>query len=545
MRRARGAPGAAASTRRSFAEPTPSRPPRAARAGSAQARPAPSGVRSKPARARFLIAAVAAGLASCASPSGDIALAPLVSHVSRAGGGREVEALAGAVRLRRETPTSPIGEWALRPLVSRVTTSEGALTHFLVPFGRDRRSAEDTSSRLIPLYWYLRSTDDEGARSWRFFCLPGIYANHLATGQRSFAWFPFGGHIESFLSWDAIDFVLFPLFAHTRRVDRHTWHVLWPFLGYGENFAGGHSLRIFPLYSESIRPGSSERRSVLWPIFYHARDGLDRPPEERTSRWSFLPLIGRMRRGSYSATTVLWPFFGWASDSESGFRAWDGPWPLVRLQRPGANPEVANRTRFWPFWSHFENRQLSSTYWAWPFVNLRSERYDDGSREATVVIPFWQDWDRVDTEGTTLRSFRKLWPLFYAHTAAGKRRWAFPALNPLWPTPILDDHYAWLWELFAIESSAPEAPGAVATRWRSERSWGGLWRRERDAHEDRAYLSGLWSRRRARDDAGPLTETSLLFGLLRWRSRPGDRFDPMRPAFPGPGWPAHRSTELR
>jgi hypothetical protein len=38
-------------------------------------------------------------------------------------------------------------------------------------------------------------------------------------------------------------------------------------------------------------------------------------------------------------------------------------------------------------------------------------------------------------------------------------------------------------------------------------------------------------------------ETSLLFGLLRWRSRGSDSLEWMLPALPGPGWPLERSTE--
>ena len=32
-------------------------------------------------------------------------------------------------------------------------------------------------------------------------------------------------------------------------------------------------------------------------------------------------------------------------------------------------------------------------------------------------------------------------------------------------------------------------------------------------------------------------ETSLLFGLLRWRVTSGEGFDMLPPALPGPGWP--------
>ena len=480
-----------------------------------------------------LRAALLAGLlacAACASPSSDVHLAPFFSHVSRAGGGREVDALAGAVRLRRPTPAAAIDEWALRPLVSH-RSGDVSLTHFLVPLGQHRSTAEDTSSRLIPLYWYQRHTHPGERSRWRFFSLLGFVFGRQVDGSRSIAWFPLGGHIVDYLSWDRIDFVLFPLFVRTQRFGRNTWHFLWPLFNWGDSYAG-RTRRFLPFYAESVRDGVFERRSYVWPFLHVADEDLDRPPAERTHRWMLFPLLGRSTRGSFQATTFLWPFFGYSSDSQTGYRAWDGPWPFVRFQSGGANPSAETRQRFWPFWSHFENDRHESTWYLWPLFNVRREEYPDGSRTGSFLVPFWQGWHRTDSQGETQRRWTKLWPLYQDYEEQGARRWAFPALNPFWPTPVIDDHYAWIYELFAVETDG---------RRRSERSWGGLWRRERDELEERAYLSGLWSRRRYRAGGEAVRETALLFGLVRWRSRPGERFDLMAPAFPGPGWPSRRT----
>ena len=99
----------------------------------------------------------------------------------------------------------------------------------------------------------------------------------------------------------------------------------------------------------------------------------------------------------------------------------------------------------------------------------------------------------------------------------------------------MDDHYAWIYELFAVETE-----GSV----RRERAWGNLWHREVDEFEDREYLMGLWSRRRYGDPGARTSETSLLFGLLRWRSAPNEGIDWLSPAFPGPGWPARQKESV-
>ena len=84
---------------------------------------------------------------------------------------------------------------------------------------------------------------------------------------------------------------------------------------------------------------------------------------------------------------------------------------------------------------------------------------------------------------------------------------------------------------------------------RSGRSWLGLYTYESDGDEERHSLTGLWSRRSWGVDESRVRETSLLFGLIRWRSGPGtDDGGLLRPAFPGPGWPAQwrdRSDEGR
>jgi len=73
--------------------------------------------------------------------------------------------------------------------------------------------------------------------------------------------------------------------------------------------------------------------------------------------------------------------------------------------------------------------------------------------------------------------------------------------------------------------------------FRRERALLGLYRRERGRGEDRVSVSGLWARRSYERDGHAVHETSLLFGLVRWRVTEGEGFDMLRPAFPGPGWP--------
>ena len=81
----------------------------------------------------------------------------------------------------------------------------------------------------------------------------------------------------------------------------------------------------------------------------------------------------------------------------------------------------------------------------------------------------------------------------------------------------------------------------IAMPWLLYQAWAfvapGLYRREKGRGEDRRSIAGLWAKRRYREDGRTVRETSLLFGLLRWRVTSGEGFDMLPPALPGPGWP--------
>lgn len=496
--------------------------------------------------ARDLLLSVAATLTSaCASFSQDAHLSPLFSNLSTAGGGRELEALAGAVVVHRPTPDSPIDRWHVRPFWCRYLNAEAGeralaghaidsaevYDHFLVPLGDRHVRPDETVTRLLPVFRYQTDLDQNGNARWRLLALPGIMWSQDSTGRIVRAFFPFGGVIENFATFDRIDFVLFPLFVRTLRGERASYHFLFPIFNYVvDGKTDRTSGRVWPLFGVQHQ-GGFERRFWLWPFFHYHHDAIHAAKEHQRRRWMFWPFVGREWSETFEAWTVLWPFFGYARDTGSGFWAWDGPWPLVRFQRPGAAKDVAYRSRVWPFYSYYEGDGLISRWIVWPIFNQRSERYRDGSRRGENLIPFWQGWEHFDLAGDNTGSWQKLWPLYQRFEDGAYSRRAIPALNPLWHTPEVDEHYAWIYELYTRESQADVV---------RERSWGGLWRRESDAHEVREYVSGLWSRRKWRDSAGSVRETSLLFGLLRWRSSESEGFELMRPAFPGPGWPAAR-----
>jgi hypothetical protein len=172
----------------------------------------------------------------------------------------------------------------------------------------------------------------------------------------------------------------------------------------------------------------------------------------------------------------------------------------------------------------------------------RREIAPDFERASFYVIPFYQSYSlrrtRPDAPSELPAAYargererwNKLWPLFRSEESDDWRRDALLALSPVTRWSLFEHYWAWLWEVWAIERRG-ERVGA--------RSWFGVYRYESDGVERRHSLPGLWARRSFGRDEERVSETSILFGLVRWRSGPGtDDGGLMRPAFPGPGWPA-------
>lgn len=488
--------------------------------------------RASPRALSIVLAAL--GSTGCALFGTERHLAPVFTELSTAGGGTEVEALGGAARVRQVRPEGPVAQWALRPIVIHdIEPSGDFMTRFLTPLGTSESRGAEYTWQLLPVTRYHRRVLESGETEWQLLTLPGIYWSRQADGRVVRAWFPFAGVMEDFLSFDRLDFFLFPLFVRSEREGRIAYHFLFPVFSYTHG-TGGPSWRVWPLYGHSKYAGRYDRHFALWPIWSFEKNRLWASPDRQETQWLLFPLLGRTTRGRYQATSILWPFFGYANDPETGFWSFDGPWPFVRIHRDPVND--VRRTRFWPLYSTYHGDGLDSTWYLFPIVNLRHEVYPQAEKNSVYVIPFWQSWKRFD-DVAGRSSFQKLWPLYQVErTEEHSARTAFPALNPLWRTPEIDEMYAWIYELYTRDVNHEQV---------RERSWLGLYRREKDEHEDRASVVGLWARRRFTRQGEAMTETSLLFGLLRWRWRAAHSLQWMWPAVPGPGWPLERSPELR
>lgn len=476
-------------------------------------------------------AALALLVAGCVTGGGDVHLEPLFARFVASDGARETEALFGLYHRRvGGTSRRHAGD---RPAASRTTVGpllgvdrdeEGGARsrwRFLVPFGYGLDRGDERQATLIPVFTWRSGPKPDGSRESFLFSLPGWIVRKNDREGTDFGWFPFWGDVRSVSVFDRLQFFLWPLWMRLDGGGSVGRHVLFPFFGWTRG-TGKNGWHAWPFALRAWHEGAYDRWSFLWPVFHVQRNRLwERTPERK---WMVLPLLGRTRAGNYTATSVLWPFFGWASDPVTGFWALDAPWPLVRLQ---TGPEDTKRRRFWPFFSYLHAGSLTAWDFAWPIVRRQREHYAKVDRASSFVLPFWQSFHEHDREQELESSWHKLWPLFQHEASGGWRRGSFPTLDPFQRNELVDRYYAWIWKLWEWEAQGEH---------RHERSWAGIVRRERDARETRTSLSGLWASRVRDEPGGRVRERSLLFGLLRWRVTEGRGFDMLAPAFPGPGW---------
>ena len=472
---------------------------------------------------RRLALASAAWLASCAASGSDVHLAPFYTRLATADGGTLVEVAGGLYRQHRRDEGDFLQWRTLAPLYGITRERDGDYTAdhpFLL--GRTRHRAGETTSFVVPLYLAWSRDTAAGQRSF-FLGLPGILRQETPQATH-WGWFPFYGRFEDFLTFDEARFVLWPLYVSNERAGRASKHFLWPLFGWTTG-GGEQSFHLFPFYGRATWEGRYERSYWLWPFFHRHRNHLGGGDEAPEDVWMFFPFFGKTERGTYAAWTGLWPFFGYSRDTESGFWALDFPWPLVRLQR---GPDETRRTRFWPLYSQLESEGLETTSWLWPLVTKSHETNSTAERDAFTFAPLWQQWDRTDLVTGETSAWRKLWPLFRWEREGDWRSGALLELDPFFRNQLVPRHLTSFFRLYEWE----EEP-----RYRRERAFLGLYRRERGRGEERRSFSGLWARRSYTLDGEPARETSLLFGLLRWRVTPAGGFDMLPPAFPGPGWP--------
>lgn len=461
----------------------------------------------------------------CAAPNSELNVAPLFARHTLPGW-QKTEGLGGALRYEREPGFTT---WALSPLIWRRLHDDGRIeSDFLFALGRYFHDPARPVSmfRLFPLGWRRTEVRADGVQDndWAvlFFLLGG---GTSGDGEDYFWFFPFGGRGENLLTYDEFRFVLWPIYIDNKKEGRTSQHWLWPIFGRQDGTETGW--RIFPLYGKAEVPGKYRRSYVLWPFVHFSEDRLDQ--EHPRHGWLVVLVGGHVEQDDFNAYTVLWPFIRWSSQPSKGFRSWS-LWPIIKSQEGG---EVAGDVHsFVPFWLHYEDDRTEFKSVLWPIFWWRRDQLTDaGEREAWYALPFYFRSASAWADGSTSSSTR-LWPLgskTRERDGASQVRILDPGIPEVLDPEVLSRNFGFLYEVWSAREQPAPAPAAV-----EKRAWLGLYSSTAGSGHRRSSWTGLGGRWTEPDGT---THTSLLFGLLRWRSAPDGSGGWEAPAFPGPGWP--------
>jgi hypothetical protein len=401
-------------------------------------------------------------------------------------------------------------QFSFVPFYVERTSADGLekRVHVLWPIYMYRRSGEDVSIRLFPIYTYWKDYFPyQGRREHdlHYMLFPIIFGSESPEDGKSFALFPIGGKMRNFLGRDEIGFVLFPLYLEYTKGELRQRNYLWPVLSFSEG--GGYSgFRIWPLYGYFEQPGVFRRKFVLWPIYSHQTFDLDK--EQSGERTMLFPLFAREDSATRRYRSILWPFFGHEENFARNFEEYSAPWPFVVITRGDVH-----QTRLWPLYGY--KRTADGETWSllWPF--WRRKEYaiveDEHIREVRLNPIIYYE-TITDESGEILKHRERVWPLWrYRQNEDGSTR--FRMLSLFW----FDDErgferqYSPLWTIYD-RSEQPDGDSQTRVLW-------GLIRHTRSGSQSETRIPLLFSRVA---DTEKGVEEARIFGGLIASVREGD-----------------------
>lgn len=372
---------------------------------------------------------------------GRAAAASAVVFILAIGGGcRTIEGTRGIPPFYEvyESPSS-FGAWTgtetmIRPL-SSYEESEPERRRFrsLLPFIDFQWGPALQQYWVLPLFLYRDKQKPMAGRNVDWALFPILFGGDDPAEGSYFAVLPLGGQLKGLLGQDEIWFVAFPLYVRSRRMEKRSLHVVWPF--YNEVWGGGWSgRRLWPFHGR-YRSHDSEgmprydREFILWPFYLHHRDLMNVDP---TDVLFTFPFYGHRVNSRSRTHTYFWPLYVHHHDARYDRETHAGYIFPFRFA-PG-------HTDIWPFFGTKKvsrgtdlagvARRTYRHYALWPI-----ERYEwasDGEEESTRfwLLPLLWHFHYIDKDTLDTRTESKIWPLL-AYRRSGEDV-ALDLLSPLW-----------------------------------------------------------------------------------------------------------------
>lgn len=412
----------------------------------------------------------------------------------------------GPLILRRESPEGVEG--GFRPLFYTVDrpAEHSRESEVLYPLGSYTRQGTEWSFRFFPIFYERHPAE--------FTFFPLLFSRGPGPEEPGdFGLFPLWGHLRGRFGRDEIRFVLFPLYARTRKEEVESTHVLWPFFSRWTG-PGQRGWQVWPLYGRDRAAGRFDKTFALWPIYFREDLDLDTPHPTRVRY--VLPFYASRISAERRQVSVLWPLFTKISDSQKGIEQWDGPWPLVHTRR---GPEEES-FRVWPLYGRSRIGERERKFVLWPVYTFQAERLPEAiSTRHRFLLFLYQDRRLLEGGEALVERHRvDVWPLFsFVEGPEGTYFHFLSILEPFFPeNERIARNYSPLWRLYVVRR---DREGRLV----SNLLWN-LYRREVTPEGHRIeFLGPLFLYNKGRGEGGERTRVSLLRGLLEYRREAGAR----------------------
>ena len=384
---------------------------------------------------------------------------------------------------------------AIRPFWSAETKSDGrSAADVLWPLSMYRKTRSGSYFWLLP-YFLTRGKND----SCEHYLFPFWFLERHADGQYSWFFFPLGGDMRKFFSYDRLQFCLFPLYKYGEKNHAVTRTVLWPVFS-AEQAPGMHSFRIFPIYAARTVDGIRENRSILWPLANYAYS-LKNPDD--FAFFSF-PLGGYEKWNGLASVTVLPPVFSW-KEYQNRRKALSVLWPFFKYG--AAEDGTGSCLYFWPFWGKAVSDQAYYSFFLWPTgLNLQTETETQRTIRR-AFLPFYLSSRKYGIpEMKMLSDYTHLWPLVSRHADGRGTRITGLDFIPMKRLGFAERNYAAFWRLFEVIRN--ESGFAFDLLWGFSRGY-------RSENADGFSIGPFY----AQDCSGGESEYDILFGLLHLRNQ--------------------------
>ena len=458
---------------------------------------------SRPSRRTSGVAVALVFLALTLAVRADVALGPIFSDFGLTlKPGHKMEAVGPLFYSQEYEDTT---QWAIPPLMS-YTRDEGVPSvefDILYPLLTYDRFGVEYRFQIFQVFNFAGGKVLEETNKHRFSLFPFYLQQRSPDGTQNYtSVLPFYGHMFNRFFRDEVSYVMFPIYAESRKRDLITKNYLFPIVHTrtGDGLTGwqvwplaGHEQRVptirTNMWGDDEGVPGHDKKFFLWPIFLNQISGLGSTNEEHTQ--AILPLYSYTRSPLRDSTSVPWLLGVTITDDRvKNYHEVGAPWPIVVFRRG----EHSHTSRVWPLFSRATNQITESTWYLWPIYKYNRVHFDPLDRDRMrILLYLYSDTIERNTETGDARRRRDFWPL-YSH----RRDW---------------DGKERLQVLALIEP-------VLANNKSIERNWSPLWTLwldEKNGQTGDRSQSLLWNLYR-RETSRQGSKTAALFGLVQHSS---------------------------